>query len=357
MKDIISINTNIETPQVNPITEPTPIPPTPTNHVPRKTHKNKLLPLFILFMLAAGIAISMLSMNASQDTRSRATVTGTKLSISPATKTAIIGETVTLGITINTDTDTVSAAELHLSYDPTAIQILSFAPGTILPVILTPETHVNGAISVTIGAQPSSPFKGAGIVGTWTIKILAAKQSSLNFASSTQVAALGKNTNALVSSIGSSITGTAGTGSTPTPTVPHANTPTPTNPPQHTPTPTPTRAPSSTPTPTNTPAPTPIPEVPTATSTPQEKTNPPYNTSTPIPTRSIGFGSIVLPTPIDFVDQTIPTPTIEEPLQQTAPLPEITVVTQSKTSSLTVFDKIFIFIVDFFKNLFQSSKE
>jgi len=42
---------------------------------------------------------------------------------------------------MDTDNDTVSAAELHISYDPASIQIVSFFPGTTLPVILTPETH------------------------------------------------------------------------------------------------------------------------------------------------------------------------------------------------------------------------
>jgi hypothetical protein len=204
-------------------------------HIPHK--KNAILGLILLVVLFAGIAITMLSLQTQKDTRSRATLTGPTLALSPATKTATIGETFSLGITMNTNADTVSAAELHLSYDPTAIQILSFTPGAILPVVLVPETHTNGVISVILGVQPASPFKGADIMGTWTIKILAAKQSSIAFTSATRVAALGKDTDALVSATGTTIIGTLV--STPTPT----KTPTPTPLPSGTPGPSPTPTP------------------------------------------------------------------------------------------------------------------
>ncbi len=204
-------------------------PPPPTHdHTPHR--QMQLFSLIAAVVLLMGMGIVILLMKNTQDTRSRATLTGTTLALSPATKAGSIGETFSVGITMNTDTDTVSAAELHLSYDPTAIQITSFTPGTQLPVILVPETHTNGAIAVTLGTQPTSPFKGAGIVGTWTVKILATKQSSVSFTSATQVAALGKSTNALASKTGSTITGTA------------AGTPTPT--PLSSPTPTPARSPT-----------------------------------------------------------------------------------------------------------------
>ena len=179
------------------------IPPQPYHHA----NKNVLLLIPMVMILIIGIGFFMLTQQKTQDTQSRASLTGVTLALSPANKTATIGETFTLGITMNTDTDTVSAAELHLSYDPTAIEIVIFTTGTPLPIVLTPETHTNGAISVTLGVQPTTPFKGANIVGTWTIKILTAKQSSMSITSDTQVAALGKTTNALVSSTGSTIVG------------------------------------------------------------------------------------------------------------------------------------------------------
>ena len=198
------------------------------HHAPIK-HKKVWPVISILFVLIVGLGAILFStqnVQKPQDTRSRVTVTGTTLALNPSAKTATIGTTFTVGITTNTDTDTISAAELHLTYDPTAIQIVSFAPGTILPVVLVTETHTNGVITVVLGAQPASPFKGAGIMGTWTVKILAAKQSSISFATTTRVAAIGKNTNALVSSAGIDITGMSINTPTTTPILTHTPIPT-----------------------------------------------------------------------------------------------------------------------------------
>ena len=167
------------------------------------------------------------------------------LALSPATKTAAVEETVSIGAMIQTNTDTIAAAELHLTYDPTAIRIQQFTPAQG-PVVLTPEAHTNGAISVVLGVPPTNPFKGAGIIGTWTATILAAKQTSIQFASTTQVAALGKTTNALASATGSTITGTVTGTPAPTPTI--------TAYPTNTPTPSPTLTPGLSPTPTPNPA-------------------------------------------------------------------------------------------------------
>lgn len=313
-------------------TPPSVNPPEPTSasHFARSRfpHKNRqiLLSLSLLVLLFGGLAVALLSMKTTQDTRSRATLTGPKLALAPATKTGTIGETFSVGMTINTDADSVSAAELHLSYDPTTIQIVNFTAGTLLPVVLVPETHANGSIAVTLGAQPTAPFKGAGIVGTWNIKILAAKQSALAITSATQVAALEKNTNALVSATGINITGTQA-GTTPTPTSAHTGTPTPTTiPSQNAPSPTVSTSfgyimsPSPTPTPT--------------------KKQTKY--VSPTPTKRIASPSTPAPA--------IQTPS-QSPAAWTPPLPVDTVRTEIPKT--TVFERIFTAIMQFFQRLFQ----
>lgn len=200
------------------------VPQTEVTPVPNYSHHSfsrrpSLMYVFIALMLMGGLAVGLVALNSSQDVRSRASNEGPTLMLSPATTTQEVGKTISVGLTMNTKADAVSAAELHLSYDPTAIQIVRFTPGTALPVVLVPETHANGAIAVTLAAKPPTPFKGAGIIGTWTVKILATKQSSISFTSATQVAALRKTTNALASTSGSSITGTASGSVTTTPTL------------------------------------------------------------------------------------------------------------------------------------------
>lgn len=176
-----------------------------------------------------GLAVGLVALNSSHDVRSKASNNGPILALSPGSQSMAIGKTFSVGITLNANEDAISAAELHLSYDPTAIQIVRFTPGTTLPVVLVPETHVNGVIAVTLAAKPPTPFKGAGIIGTWTVKILAAKQSSIQFTAQTSVAALGKTTNALASQTGSTIIGIGGnTPVTPNPTNARRLTPTPT---------------------------------------------------------------------------------------------------------------------------------
>lgn len=242
-----------------PVQEP-PLIPTSKPHQAFGKHKKIWSLIPVLLVLIFGMGAMMLSLQKSQDVRSRAAITGTTLALIPKNKTVKIGETVSLGVTMNTNTDSVAAVQLHLSYDPTAIQILSFTNGTVLPKILTRESHANGTMSVALGSQLSSPFKGAGVIGTWTVKILAAKNSSVQFTSSTQVAAVGKTTNALASSTGSTITGIAAK-KTPTPTT--KKTPTPTLPPIpkkiSTATPTPTTKRTPTPTTKKLPTPTPTP--------------------------------------------------------------------------------------------------
>jgi hypothetical protein len=128
--------------------------------------------------------------------------TGPKLVMMPPLISAKVGETAEIRITLDTQTDTVSAGELHLTYDPSAVRILGFTVGSILPVELTKFSDTSGTAVVALGALPTSPYKGADTVGTLQIKILSAKQSSLEFANTTKIASVGKNTNSLMSSAG-----------------------------------------------------------------------------------------------------------------------------------------------------------
>ncbi|MBI3955456.1 hypothetical protein HY338_03360, partial [Candidatus Gottesmanbacteria bacterium] len=190
-------------------TPPSKPPPETSRFVPHYQYNSFFRHPLITYLLIVLIIIAGLGAVMFMGERLKASNNGPVLALVPATKTLSVGETFSEGIIMNTNADTVSAVELHLSYDPTAIQILSFTPETPLPIVLVPETHANGTFSVTLGVQPDKPFKGAGIIGTLNLKILASKQSSLNFTSKTAVAALGKTTNALVSKTGTAIKGAA----------------------------------------------------------------------------------------------------------------------------------------------------
>lgn len=119
------------------------------------------------------------------------------------------GKEVTLGISMNTNTASVSAAEVHLTYNPQIVHIDSFTPGTALPVVLSPAVIAtdSGTISVTLGSQPDNPFTGAAIIGTISFSLINDSPSTISFAGTTTVTALGKTTNALANAVGAQING------------------------------------------------------------------------------------------------------------------------------------------------------
>lgn len=225
--------------------------------------------LFTILVLG-GLAVGIASLNTKADVRSKATLSGPTLALSPATKSLTVGETATAGILLNTDTQSVAAVELHLTYDPSALEIVSVTRGTVLSVALGTESHANGAISMAMGSDPSTPYKGSDIIGTITYKALKAGTSSLSFAQTTQVASIEVDTNALTGSTGTTITTTiAGSNVTPSVTPTHTITPT------RTPTPTQPITPTRTPTP-------PIYQIPTCIPLPSCVYDPPIVNGRPI---------------------------------------------------------------------------
>lgn len=172
----------------------------------RKVKVHKMVVMLILLAgLGAGLATTLVFFKTPQDIRNRAASNGPKLAIEPANKNVTVGDTFDLGITLTTGDDTVSAAALGLSYDPSAIQIMKFTPGTALPVVLIPESQKNGNLTVALAVNPTSPFKGSAIIGTVTVKVISAKSSAIDFTTSTAVASLGKNTNSLGGTTGTQI--------------------------------------------------------------------------------------------------------------------------------------------------------
>jgi hypothetical protein len=205
---------------------------------------------------------------------------------------------------MNAGSETVSAAELHLTYDPTALEIQEFTPGAALSVVIVPEKHENGEISVTLGAPPQHAFQGADIVGTLKVKILAAKQSTLTFTDATQVAALHKSTNTLTQATGSIITGTGA---------------------------------AQTNAPTQTPAP------PTATPTLAVKiTSSPHTSS---------FGKIVKPTVPAAPTLTAPQTEVQQPA--VAMPPPATPIEETQIPNTTAFQQFLSAILRFFQGLFR----
>ena len=181
-----------------------------------------LIGLVMIGGLVAGLKLSQ----QIQTNRSKATNNGPTLSMIPATKTLTVGQTTSFAVTLDTNDDNVTIAKLEIFYDTTALDQVTFTPGTILPIVVVPVTVSGGRVKTSIGAQPTSPYHGTGIVGTLNVRAKSAKTSTITFTTETKVYAVGKTGSALASSEGAQITATTTGGGSPTPT----RTPTPTPP-------------------------------------------------------------------------------------------------------------------------------
>lgn len=193
----------------------------PASHIGKREMRKLWAPVLFMVVLLGGLSTTLYYLKMPQDTRNRAATTGPTLSIEPAQKRVKAGESFPVGISLTTGDDTVSAIELHLTYDPTAVEFVSFKNGDKLSVVLEAESHGNGEIKVTLGTQPTAPFKGATIVGTLTLKQLSTKASSIAFAPATKVASIGKSENSLSGSTKGDITigDTSSTQPSPTTTI------------------------------------------------------------------------------------------------------------------------------------------
>jgi len=171
--------------------------------------RNYWLPIsvvFVLVVMGGFILVSMFSLQSTKDIRSRASLSGPTLSLVPARIAGSVGKTLSVGLTLDTNSDAISAAYVHLTYDPAALEIYEFSPTSLLPVVLRPVSIIDGNVTITLGVTPTAPFRGAGILGSFTVKILKNGTYPIQFSQDSIVTVLGRSSNALTSSMGTTIT-------------------------------------------------------------------------------------------------------------------------------------------------------
>ena len=188
----------------------------------RRSLRSVLIPTIVILFLLGGLVSILLFFNAPQDIRNRAANNGPHFSIEPSTKTAKVGDTFSLGLTLNTGNDTVGGVELHLTYDATTVEIVGFSNGAQFPTVITPEKHGDGLLSVGLMAPLPDGYKGTDIIGTIQVKQIGNKSSAINFSDLTQVFSINKSNNNDINSSLTEFTGTqitvSGSTKTPTPT-------------------------------------------------------------------------------------------------------------------------------------------
>jgi len=213
--------------------------------------KKITLLIVVLFLLVA-IPVTFFVVKQQQEIRQKA-APATTMSLTPAQKTAKVGDTVSLDVNIDTGENSIVAASVYLTFDPVKLQAQSIVNSSQFPNILSSgDISQTGKASIAVGtASISQPFKGIGAVAT--IKFTVLQQSdtpiTVRFGPESFAGSIGEgSTNALIGTTPSSITITAdGTGgTTPSPTI--ATTGTSPSPTGISGTPLPTSAVSTTPT-------------------------------------------------------------------------------------------------------------
>ena len=160
--------------------------------------KKHIFPIiFVIMGMILGLVVTLYQNQTKKSTGSKAAATGVTLSFSTTSPSVNTGDQVALNILLDTGTDTVSAADVTISYPQNKLEGVSFTAGTFLPVVLTPAKIEPGKAHITLGSQPTDAKKGSGIVATLTLRALQSGSAKVGFDPKTQVAAIGKNTNAV----------------------------------------------------------------------------------------------------------------------------------------------------------------
>lgn len=202
--------------------------------------KKKIIGLLIFLFLLVAIPVSVFVVRQQQELRKKA-APATTLSISPASLSKSPQETFSINVLIDTGENTVSAADLVITFDSSKLQAQSIMAGDFLTTVLVGGSVTESSASITLGSPPATPKQGTGILATVAFKVIGTSGSSqIGFGSGTQVAGVGEQGNVLVGTTPGNIMIIAEGEPTPTPT--------PTLPPDVTPTPSPT-SPPPTPTP------------------------------------------------------------------------------------------------------------
>lgn len=210
--------------------------------------------ILIGLLLLAAIPLTVYFSGQRQELRKRA-APATSLSFTPSNLSKKVGDVFSLDISIDTATNQVVAAEIHITYDPTKLEAETITNGPLFPNILAAGTVQSGEASITVGAlSTTNPIKGTGTVAVVRFKALAATTSpiSIRFNPATFVGSLGEGANnVLINSSPATVSITTTNQQTANPTA----TPSPTVRPSGATTPTPTSSSST----TLTPSPTSIP--------------------------------------------------------------------------------------------------
>ena len=169
----------------------------------------KLVLILVSVFLLGAIPVGIYLVGQNQELRKRA-APATMLAIKPSTAQKNVGDSFSMEVSIDTGENQIVAAELHLIYDPTKLEMESISNGPLFPNILASGAIEGSAASITVGAADvKQPIKGSGSVAVIRLKAIAKTDSptAVKLASNTFVGGLGEGAvNVLVGSTPATVT-------------------------------------------------------------------------------------------------------------------------------------------------------
>lgn len=185
-----------------------------------------LLPLF----LAASLIVVTLAVKTRQELRQKA-APATALTFSSPALTVKPGDTFTMDVVVATGDNTISAADVSISFDKDKLQAKSIVAGDFLTTVLVAGAVTDTKATITVGSPPTSPKKGNGKLATLTFQAKTEGETRISFDEATQIAGIGEQGNVVIGKTPATVTirqqGGSQSTPTPTPTIRQNSTPTP----------------------------------------------------------------------------------------------------------------------------------
>lgn len=124
----------------------------------------KVIIFITLLLLLIAVPITVFFLGREQDLRSKA-APATTLAFNPGSISKNVGDVFSLDIQIDTGGNNVAIAELHLTYDASALEALSITNGPAAPFIAASGVVGPGTASISVRAESSTkPITGTGTI-------------------------------------------------------------------------------------------------------------------------------------------------------------------------------------------------
>lgn len=166
------------------------------------------LKVFVIVILIVGIIIAVVLSGQRQSFKNFASQKGTTIALVPNWIVGEVNQKYEIQITINTGEDSITAAQIHLRYDPKKLEIIDIKSGSFLSAMVGNSID-SGIASALFITSPENPQKGFGNLGTLEVRLLDQEGSEIRFTQDSRITAAGKSSNSLETAIGTRLIGSS----------------------------------------------------------------------------------------------------------------------------------------------------